>query len=260
MWIFIVGLLVAIGPALSGARAQPAAVSAEPPLPYASAVAARFPAPPAVYRTPGLLPERRRWTDNAELAAALRTLAGAGAAILLDLGRTDGRRPNCWPCTSAAAPGGRWPCCWASSMATSRPAARPCSPWRMQLADPGHPLAAVLDRMDVLLWPRINPDGAALDRRGNAAGLDINRDHLLLQTREARGAGAAGARARSRCWWSTCTNTLRWAAPCRPSAPSSATTCCCSTRRRANLPAGAGTALAEQDFRQPLLRALAPPG
>jgi hypothetical protein len=43
----------------------------------------------------------------------------------------------------------------------------------------------VLDRLDVVLLPRANPDGAKLQRRVNGAGLDINRDHLLLRTPEA---------------------------------------------------------------------------
>lgn len=184
-WIFIVGLLVAVGAAPSGARAQPAAATADPPLPYASAVAARFPAPAVTYPTPGLLPERRRWTDNAELAAALRTLAGAGAAQLLDLGRTEAGGELLALRFSRGA--GRPVALLVGQQHGNEPAGgEALLALAMQLANPGHPLSAVLDRLDVLLWPRINPDGAALDRRGNAAGLDINRDHLLLRTREAR--------------------------------------------------------------------------
>ncbi|HEY3633420.1 MAG TPA: M14 family metallocarboxypeptidase, partial [Caldimonas sp.] len=47
-------------------------------------------------------------------------------------------------------------------------------------------LATVLDRVDVVLLPRANPDGAAAFTRGAADGTDVNRDHLLLQTPEAR--------------------------------------------------------------------------
>jgi hypothetical protein len=50
----------------------------------------------------------------------------------------------------------------------------------------GGPLAAVLDRIDVVILPRANPDGAAVDRRTSAGGIDVNRDHLLLRTPEAQ--------------------------------------------------------------------------
>ena len=44
----------------------------------------------------------------------------------------------------------------------------------------------ILDRVDVVLVPRANPDGAARFQRGAADGADINRDHLLLNTPEAQ--------------------------------------------------------------------------
>jgi hypothetical protein len=47
-------------------------------------------------------------------------------------------------------------------------------------------LAPLLDKLDVIVVPRANPDGAQAGRRGSAGGVDVNRDHLLLQTPEAQ--------------------------------------------------------------------------
>ncbi len=177
------------------------------PLPYAEAVAARFPAPTVVYDVPGLQGGRDAFTSNDELAQAMRALAAReGGPRLVLAGRSHEGAPiqalhfaRTNPAAGAREPG---PAVDAS--------VRPVRPRVLLVGQqhgdepagaeallalagrlaPGGELAPLLQHIEVIVLPRANPDGAALAQRVGRHGSDINRDHLLLRTPEARAVAA----------------------------------------------------------------------
>lgn len=50
-----------------------------------------------------------------------------------------------------------------------------------QLATPGSDMNKLLDDLVILVVPSINPDGFVRNTRGNALGLDLNRDYIKLE-------------------------------------------------------------------------------
>ena len=215
--------LVLIQPAhaqrLGGDTASALPASAAP---YSAAVAARFADPGVRYRTPGLAPGRSGFTSNSELAQALQALAASppaadkpadipiersAAAVtetvgvqprLLQLGLSQLGQPL-WALHFSAAKATTW---GPDPAAPPRPTvfmlaqqhgdepagAEALLVLAQQLA--GGEFNAVLQQLDVVLLPRANPDATLAQVRGSASGIDINRDHLLLQTPEARAIAA----------------------------------------------------------------------
>ncbi|MFI5445448.1 M14 family metallopeptidase [Polaromonas sp. UC242_47] len=198
---------VAVAPApVQAEPARPAVVvgagtapAAAPEAPYSAAVAARFPAPTVVYNTPGLQAGRSSFTSNAEIQSWLRDLVASAAptsklkAAVLPMGESQGGEAlealvlTHGTDTSAAAlaASGRPTVLLIGQQHGNEPAGSEALLVVARELAQGL-LQPLLERVNVIIVPRANPDGAAEHKRVTSGGLDMNRDHLLLNTPEAR--------------------------------------------------------------------------
>ena len=172
-------------------------------LPYAAAVAARFTEPAVRYDTPGLRDGRETFTRNDELLAALRTLAAAPKGPRLVAAGRSQSGVAIEALHFSSGPGrpavllvgqqhGDEPAGAEALLVLAQELAQELAQGRAQELAPERPrgdLRFVLQKIDVVILPRANPDGAELGARRAANGLDINRDHLLLRTPEAQAQG-----------------------------------------------------------------------
>jgi hypothetical protein len=167
--------------------------------PYSAAVAARFPAPSVIYNTPGLQEGRTSFTSNAEIQTELRELGTAASrspglkAAVLPIGQSQrGETLEALVLTRAAGTDA------AAIAASARPTVllvgqqhgdEPAGTEALLVVARELTqglLRPVLDRVNVIIVPRANPDGSMDNKRVTAGGLDMNRDHLLLNTPEAQ--------------------------------------------------------------------------
>ena len=178
-----------------GASASPA----DEPLPYGPAVAARFPAPTMTYSTPGLLAGRTTFTTQSEMHAWLLEQVAAAArntgvkSALLSIGSSQNRQPlEALVLTRAGStdPGslqasGKPTVLLIGQQHGDEPAGSEALLVIARELSQGL-LQPLLERINVIIVPRSNPDGAAAGQRVTQGGLDMNRDHLLLATPEAQ--------------------------------------------------------------------------
>lgn len=177
------------------ASSAPPAVAAAASAPYGEAVAARFPDPAVSYRTPALQDARAGFTTNAELQDLQRGLAreGAPGVSLLALGSSQNGVPleallftrNADTSPAALVRSGRPTVLLVGQQHGDEPAGSEALLVLAQELARGR-LKGLLDRINVLVLPRANPDGAQAHQRVTANGVDANRDHLLLKTPEAQ--------------------------------------------------------------------------
>ena len=169
------------------------------PAPYSAALAARFPAPSMVYSTPGLQAGRTNFTSQDEIhnwlrdqAAALSRSVGVKADVL-QIGTSQQGQPL--EALVLARGTGTDP---AALLATGRPTVLLVGQQHGDEPAAGEALLViarelaqgslqpVLERINVVIVPRANPDGADRGEHVTADGLDLSRDHLLLNTPEAQ--------------------------------------------------------------------------
>ena len=192
---------LASAPALPG-TAITATTSTQPgdtAVPYNSAVAARFPNPSVTYITPGLQGSRVNFTTQAEIQAWLREQAAAASrtpgvvATVLPIGRTQRgvalealvltRSANTDSGTLVAS--GKPTVLLVGQQHGNEPAGSEALLVIARELAQGL-LQPLLEKIKVVIVPRANPDGASSDQRASYGGLDMNRDHLLLNTPEAQ--------------------------------------------------------------------------
>jgi hypothetical protein len=182
------------------AKPAPAVSAPSPAAPYNAAVAARFPEPQVVYRTPAFEPGHSGFTSNAELQAAMRTLvqtaatpAGQPGVSLLRLGTSQKGLPleallftrSADTSPTAVLAANLPTVLLVGQQHGDEPAGSEALLVLAQELARGR-LQGLLERINVLILPRANPDGAAVQQRVTASGIDANRDHLLLKTPEAQ--------------------------------------------------------------------------
>ncbi len=186
-------LAIALSYTLAGpARAQFDATQIKPePAP----VARRYPDPVLPYQTPGLRPGRTDLTSHHEAMDYLRQLAAKNPALRLEtVGKSQQGRDI--PLVLLSADGQFQPdkptVLVLGQQHGNEPAGGEAALALVQQLSTSqrHLLALV----NVLVMPRANPDGAHHFVRATANGLDVNRDHLLLQTPEARAIAATALR------------------------------------------------------------------
>jgi hypothetical protein len=166
--------------------------------PLAAALALLLGAAPAAADVPRTGFEQRDGasftTHDEELAFLAAVAAGSPRVRVTEIGRTKQRRPLQLVELGAPAPAGlaaaqsRPTALMVCSQHGNEPAGREaCLQLLRDLAFTADPaLVGLLERTTFLFVPSANPDGRAENTRENSDGVDVNRDHLALDTPEAR--------------------------------------------------------------------------
>ncbi|MGE0124009.1 MAG: M14 family zinc carboxypeptidase [Vicinamibacterales bacterium] len=169
-----------------------------PPAAEVPAIAAQFPDPGLGYQTPAFYPGETAFPGHAEVLAFLdRVASRAPGTVSVDTaGTSQEGRPL--PVVRLAGRDGPSPYRPTVLILAQQHGNEPAGgEAALALVDAlAGPHRALLDQVNVLVVPRANPDGAERFVRATASGVDVNRDHLLLQTPEARALAGLAVRHR----------------------------------------------------------------
>ena len=155
------------------------------------AIAGHFPDPPVVYATPAFAFGRQDFTLHAQEGAFLETLAKRSPCVALQTvgSSQQGRVIRLAVLAGAQGLSAQLPTVLLMALQHGNEPA-----WGEAALALAQSLATdrqdLLERVNVLVLPRANPDAAERFGRESAHRIDINRDHLLLRTPEAQALAA----------------------------------------------------------------------
>ncbi|MDP2006699.1 MAG: M14 family zinc carboxypeptidase [Rubrivivax sp.] len=172
---------------LAHAQFDPAKVFVEPP-----AVASRFAEPALPFTTPAFAPGRQDFTSHAEVFGFLDALARRTGRLSIEtVGRSQqGRAMALAVLTGPRGYDARLPTVLLLAQQHGNEPAGGEAALVLAQTLAGE-RSALLDRVNVVILPRANPDAAERFGRESASGIDINRDHLLVRTPEMQAIAAA---------------------------------------------------------------------
>lgn len=174
------------------AQFDPAQVKRQP-----APVEARFPPPPVVYDTPAFDAPQVGFTSYEQMMARLQALQARPGVRLETVGTSEQGRVL--PLVLLAQ-GARFDAAKPTLMLVAQQHGNEPAPGEAILvllerwSAPER--AQLLRQVNIVALPNANPDGATLFKRSNARNIDLNRDHLLLRTAEARALAKTAARFR----------------------------------------------------------------
>ncbi|UQA37435.1 MULTISPECIES: M14 family metallocarboxypeptidase [unclassified Streptomyces] len=173
------------GPGVRRRSAVVAGVLAALAVPFAIAPAEAAPRPP---RTAFETSDGARWTGLGEEQAFLGAVDRASDRVTVDrIGTTKEGRPLQLVRIGQPRPAATTVLLICSQHGDEPAGREACLTTLRDLAfAEDRTTRAFLSRTTVLVLPTANPDGRAADTRGNADGVDINRDHIALATAEGR--------------------------------------------------------------------------